>query len=506
MKNNKINWVLFWLIAVTTFIRGFAAAIINLGNDEVYYVNYARYFSLSYFDHPPMVGLIIRLFSFNLFFESDLFIRLGSILLGSLAIFLIYLIGKEVKNERTGLIAAILYAASLYGGIITSIFILPDTPQSVFWLGMLLLFIRILPNDPAKHNKQMLLAGLLTGLAIYSKYHSVFLWIGAGGYILLYNRGWLKSKYLYFSILISLFFVSLIYYWNYQNDFISFTFHEDRVSFFTAINPSGFIQEIVGELFYQNPIVYIVILISLVTFKKFNRHNLSKTNGRLLLFFSLPLWALVVFMSLFKDTLPHWSGPAFFSLIIIAAAYLDEKSKFLIPKIARFAFVFYLVVIVLGLSAINLGLYFDTVKGDRKITSQNDITLELFGWKQVNRGFQKIYDSHPELESTTLLGAKWYPASHIDFYVAHPQNLKMLVYGSINQIHQYYWINKIRGELQNGEDCWYITTERYFQDPEMYFKKSFETMQKIDTFTIYRRDKEVELIYVYYLKGYKSRN
>ncbi|RLD27143.1 MAG: hypothetical protein DRI54_01535, partial [Bacteroidetes bacterium] len=111
MISNKINRWLFWLIAATTFIRGFAAAVIHLGNDEVYYVNYARYFSLSYFDHPPMVGLVIRLFSFNLFFESDLFIRLGSVLLGSLAIYLIYLIGKEVKNERTGLIAAILYSA-----------------------------------------------------------------------------------------------------------------------------------------------------------------------------------------------------------------------------------------------------------------------------------------------------------------------------------------------------------------------------------------------------------
>jgi len=179
LNKTKINRWLFWLIAVTTFIRGFAAAVVHLGNDEVYYVNYARHFSLSYFDHPPMVGLVIRLFSFNLFFESDLFIRLGSVLFGSLAIYLVYLVGKEVKNERTGLIAAILYSASLYGGIITGVFIMPDTPQSVFWLGALLLFIKILPNDPGAHKNQMLWAGLLAGLAIYSKYHAVFLWVGS---------------------------------------------------------------------------------------------------------------------------------------------------------------------------------------------------------------------------------------------------------------------------------------------------------------------------------------
>ena len=504
MTSSKINRWLFWLIAATTFVRGFVAAVIHLGNDEVYYVNYARYFSLSYFDHPPMVGLVIRLFSFNLFFESDLFIRLGSVLLGSLAIYLIYLIGKEVKNERTGLIAAILYSATLYGGVITSIFIMPDTPQAVFWLSALLIFIRILPNQPSEHKRQMLLAGLLTGLAIYSKYHSVFLWVGAGAYILLFNREWLKSKYLYLSVLISLFFVGLIFYWNYQNDFISFTYHEERVSFFTAFNPSGLIQELAGELFYQNPIIYILILISLFTFKKNNRYSLSKANSRILLLFSIPLWALVVFMSFFQETLPHWSGPAFFALIIIAASYLDEKSKRFIPRVAQISFYFYILIIILGISAIKFGLYFNQVNNDVKVSSHQDVTLELYGWEQINSGFKNVKEKNPDLKSNTIIGTKWYPGSHIDFYIAQPQNMKMLLHGPLDQIHQYYWINKIRGELKPGEDAWFIATERYYHDPEVHFKNSFNTVESIDTITIYRMEKAVELAYVYFLKGYNE--
>jgi len=504
LNKTKINRWLFWLIAVTTFIRGFAAAVIHLGNDEVYYVNYARHFSLSYFDHPPMVGLVIRLFSFNLFFESDLFIRLGSVLFGSLAIYLVYLVGKEVKNERTGLIAAILYSASLYGGIITGVFIMPDTPQSVFWLGALLLFIKILPNDPGAHKNQMLWAGLLAGLAIYSKYHAVFLWVGAGAYILLYNRAWLMSKYLYYSVLISTFFTGLIFYWNYQNDFISFTYHEERVSFFTAFNPSGLIQELAGELFYQNPINYILIIVSLLTFKKLKRHNLSKTNSRLLFLFSLPLWALVVFMSFFQDTLPHWTGPAFFTLTIIAAAYLDEKSKSLIPKIVQYSFAVYLLIIVLGIGAINFGWYFNNNNDDIIASSKKDVTLELFGWKQVNEGFKNIRKDNPDLISNTIVGQKWYPASHIDFYVAHPQQMKMLVYGPLDQIHQYYWINQARGELMPGDNAWYITTSRYYRSPEGRIKGMFDTIEPIDTITVFRQNKAIELAYVYYLKGFKE--
>jgi 4-amino-4-deoxy-L-arabinose transferase-like glycosyltransferase len=451
-----------------------------------------------------MVGWVIRLFSFNLIFESDLFIRLGSVLLGSIATYLMFLIGKEVKNDRTGLIAAILYSASLYGGVITGIFIMPDSPQSVFWLAALLIFIKILPKDPAAFKYQMLLAGLLTGLAIYSKYHAIFLWVGAGTYILLFNRNWLKSKYLYFSVLISLFFVGLIFYWNYQNDFISFTYHEKRVSFFSTFRPSGLIQELMGELFYQNPINYILIIISLITFKKYNRFNLSKPNSRILLLFSLPLWGLVIFMSLFQDTLPHWSGPAFFALTIIAAANLDQKSNRFIPRIAWLSFGFYLLIIVLGISAIKFGLYFNQINNDVKVSSHQDVTLELFGWEQINHGFEKIKIEHPELKSNTIIGTKWYPASHIDFYVAQPQNMKMLVLGSLDQIHQYYWINEIRGELKPGQDAWYIATERYYQNPNEHFKTSFETVEPIDTITIYRAEKAVELVYVYYLKTYRS--
>lgn len=496
---------MFWLIATTTFIRGFAAAVINLGNDEVYYVNYAKYFSLSYFDHPPMVGIIIRIFSFNLLFDSDLFIRLGSVILGSFAIYLIYLIGREVKNPRTGLIAAILYASSIYGGIITGIFILPDTPQSVFWLGAMLVFIKILPAKPEANHKQMLLAGLLTGLAIYSKYQSVFLWVGAGAYILLFNRNWLKSKYLYLSVLISLFFVGLIFYWNYQNEFISFTYHEKRVSFFSAFNPSGLIQELAGELFYQNPINYVLIIISLITINKFNRHGLSISNQRLLLLFGLPLWVLVVFMSFFQDTLPHWSGPAFFALTVIAAAYLDEKSQSFVPKTARISFYLYLGIIVLGISAINFGLYFNQVNNDVKVSSHRDVTLELYGWKQINEAFSKIKLNNPTLQSNTIVSTKWYPASHIDFYIARPQKMKMILLGDLDQIHQYYWINKIKGGLKPGEDAWYIATERYYHDPEIYFNNYFETIEPIDTIMVYRQKKAIELVYVYYLKNYKGK-
>ena len=59
------------LISITTLVRCLIAATIGLGNDEVYYVTYAQHLEWNYFDHPPMVALLIRLTTFNLLFTSE---------------------------------------------------------------------------------------------------------------------------------------------------------------------------------------------------------------------------------------------------------------------------------------------------------------------------------------------------------------------------------------------------------------------------------------------------
>ena len=78
----------------------------------------------------------------TLLFDSELALRLGFIVSGSLSTWLLFLIGKEVKDERTGLLAAILYNTSIYGFVIAGLFIMPDGPLVLFWMVSLLYFIK----------------------------------------------------------------------------------------------------------------------------------------------------------------------------------------------------------------------------------------------------------------------------------------------------------------------------------------------------------------------------
>ena len=234
IKQQNINKSLLILLSLSFFVRAVLAMIIEFGNDEVYYWTYALYPDWSHFDHPPMVGLVMQLFSLNLTFTSEFALRLSSIIFMTINTVLMYLIGKEVKDKQTGFYAALLYTASIYSFVITGIFILPDTPLVLFTLLSTLHFTKYFKN---KGNRHIILAGLYSGLAMLSKYSGAFIWIGVGLYIILYARDELKKPSLYVSAFISLICLTPILIWNINNDFISFTFHGDRVGLFGEFHP-----------------------------------------------------------------------------------------------------------------------------------------------------------------------------------------------------------------------------------------------------------------------------
>ena len=147
IKQQNINKCLILLLCVSALLRGFLAYFLEFGNDEVYYWTYAKFPDCSHFDHPPMVGWFIQLFSCNLLFDSEFFLRLSSVVSMTLNTYLIYLIGKQVKNEQTGFYAALLYTASVYAFVITGIFILPDTPLGVFTLLAVMQFVKYFQDE-----------------------------------------------------------------------------------------------------------------------------------------------------------------------------------------------------------------------------------------------------------------------------------------------------------------------------------------------------------------------
>jgi len=503
-SNRKIYWTLGILLFLSAAARGFIAGFIELGNDEVYYWTYAKFPDLSHFDHPPMVGWVIQLFTLNLHFDKEIFLRLAAIVLGTLSTFIMFLIGKQIKNPITGLYAALLYTTSFYGFILCGTFILPDTPQVLFWLLTLYFLLRSLPDkDLTKKSRNMLfVAGITAGLALLSKYHSIFLMLGAFLYILFYNRKWFRAKETYGAFLTFILMFFPVIFWNASNNFISWTFHESRV----GITESGFqtiyfLTEIIGQFFYNNPVNVIIILFTFIALIR-KRNIIEKAYQRLLLLISIPMVLVFLTFSLFRSTLPHWTGPAYLGFVILAAAFLSgvkehDKRRYLFPWPIVLSLVFMVSVIIAAVGQIKQGWI------SLKRWKVDDVSTGLFGWKQLGEKFAPLAawdESHFLVKKgSPILTFRWFPAANFDYYVARPMNKDVYCFGKLERIHKYFWINKERGNLRKGSDAWYIALSDDYEDPVVLYGKDYDFIMPADTLVIVRGRDTIRKAYIYRL-------
>ena len=262
--SNKIyHQRLWWLLGISIMVKIILANLLELGNDEVYYYTYALQPDWNHFDHPPMVGWMIRLSTLNLHWLSDLSMRLGSIVSASLATILIFETGTIIKNDRAGFIAALFYNLSIYTSIIAGLFVLPDSPQLLFFTASIYLMSKWVVKPNLFKNLDWVLLGLCIGFATLSKVHGLYLWAGFGAFHLFHQSKTFKQPFLYLAGILSLLCLIPIVYWNIQNEFITYTFHSKRVAH-TSIHLDTFLQQVLGEFVYQNPLVYIAVCLFVV--------------------------------------------------------------------------------------------------------------------------------------------------------------------------------------------------------------------------------------------------
>lgn len=495
-------------------VRLLVASHIGLGNDEVYYYTYALHLQKNYFDHPPAVAWLIRIFTGNLYFQQEVFLRLGAIVFAAMGTWLSFAIGKRIRNEATGFYAALLYASSIYCSIIAGTFILPDSPQIVFWLASLLAMLTIVDayqlNGKATYS-QWLLFGTLAGVCIMCKVHGIFLWAALGAYMLFYERKMFLHPGFYLAVVLTAIIISPIITWNIDNHFITWRYHSERVEVHQfELNTDGFIQAVVGQIFYNNPFNVCIIVFALVVMRK--AKLLPAHTSRLLLFAGLPMVGFVTGISLFRDVLPHWSGPGFLTLSFIAAAFLDAKISSLHPArvfsgLLKAAMVFIAVLVTAGVTAINV--YPGTV-GSKQAANLGDadFTLDMYGWAQFGQDFtawQSNAIANKQLPAgLPIVCNKWFPAAHIQYYVARASNNAVIGLGNMNDLHQYVWLNHYQQPLTPGQDALCIMPSNIAADPQLAYGVYFSAVQPLYQFTSFRSGKAVRYFNVYLLKGYKG--
>jgi len=505
-----------WVIAIATLVRLWFAAAMELGNDEVYYWAYAAFPDWSHFDHPPMVGWIIQLFTLNLRLDSEVFIRLAAVVSAAIATWLMYVIGRRLGGERAGLFAAILHTSTVYGSVLAGIVILPDAPLVVFWLLALGLLLEALPAQEIgpREKRLVLFAGVAIGLAMLSKYQGMFLGVGAVLYVLAYDRRWLREPVLYGSMALAALVASPILVWNLKNGFISFTYQGGRVAPGLSLRLDYFGTELAGQVLYQNPLTWLLIAAAVLAIVRGAR-VVDRPHLRILLLNALPLWVSFTGFSLFRSTLPHLTGPSYLPLILLAGVYWAGRSGG--PEKQGFAAVPWrlnasIILLVVMLAAMTMAIRFipqglgreepETRRGE------GDPTMDMYGMDQVRAGVEEILAADVRAgrmsPDAAIMSYRWFPAAHIDHYVATPLGRRLLAAGSLDAVHKYWWINQRREPLRVGDDAYYVAVSNWYSDPEESFGRLFQSIEPPDTIWVEREGAHVKNAFVYRLLGYNG--
>jgi hypothetical protein len=169
---------------------------------------------------------------------------------------------------------------------------------------------------------------------------------------------------------------------------------------------------------------------------------------------------------------------------LTACYFTKQKDKTIIdknimPRPILFANALLAAIIITGMALVNF-LPGTLGKKDKTLYGEGDFTLDMYGWKKSVPDFSKIIDGDIKnglvKPGAVIICNKWFPAAHIDFYVALPLHKDLVAIGDTNDIHQYAWINTQRKTLQPGDDAYCIVPSNYYADVQKIYAAHFATI------------------------------
>lgn len=494
-----------WLLILGfSLLRFVLAGIMELGNDESYYWLYSKQLQWNYFDHPPLVAIGIRIFTFNLLLEEqELFVRLSSIVSCMLASWFVYKAVTQISTARAGWFAVILYNISFYTSLVGGVLVMPDSPQLLWWTFSMWMLARIWTND--RDWKSWLLLGLGSGLCIMSKVHGIFIWTGIGMFAVFSGREWLRQPRFYAALLLAVLIASPLLFWNIHYDFITWRFHSERVDIAQSIQKKdSFWMELLGQILINNPINFALMMMAV--YASWTQRGATHPVIKLYHYIGVPMAAVFLFISIFRDIWPHWSGPAYTTLIPVTAIWLADRSRLMFPLSLRWGTILFILFTISWPLAVE---FYPGTFGSKDHLQQGkgDVSLDRYGWEEAGEDFVAFYSSEQALgkmpADAPVVCSSWWGA-HFEYYFCNPADIPVIGLGRISDLHQYSWLNEKRLAQANLQQAYCILASIEYAEKEHRLYDYYDKVELARTIPIYRNGKLAQLFYVYRLSGWKQ--
>jgi 4-amino-4-deoxy-L-arabinose transferase-like glycosyltransferase len=347
------------IILVSAAIRVIVTSQMGIETDSTYSAVISRQWSWSYFDHPPMHYLFIRL---SRMFGSDfgLAVRLPFLLLFAGSTWLLFRLTAIASGERAGLWAAIAFNLCGIFTLAYSHFLVPDGPLFFFLLlaARLLAPVLLAEGEHPSADLHWIGAGLAGGGALLSKYSAVFFFAGVFLFLLTSkpHRHWFARRGPWIAAALSALMFLPVIWWNWQHDWASFAFQGRRAVPASGGNVLLLLESIGLQMLFLLPWFYIPMA---YVFLKALIQGPSRPAHWFFVCLAMPV---IVFplLSIFSRGLPHWTLPGWlfvFPLLGAEIVQLNSAWQARARQTAVRTAVFLLVVAGLLVAEARSGLY-----------------------------------------------------------------------------------------------------------------------------------------------------
>ena len=367
------------LIVSFQLLRLAILPFMGLMPQDAYYYFYGQHLDWSYFDHPGMIGYLLRVAT-DLFGSTVTVVKMTDFTVSSLSIWVFYSLSKNFLSPTKLWIAMLLSSSSILWSML-SLNSTPDVPLVLFWILSLWSLEKALFKARFHH---WLLAGIWMGLAFNSKYTAILLPFGLMLFLLLSptQRKHLLKPGPWLCLILFAAVAYPVYYWNAQNDFVSFAFQSTGRS--SSVSDFGFKPKLLGGFIAtQMALVFPVAFLTLIVlcYKYLKRIVISwKLPSDKTLFlgaFFLPTFLGFMLLSPFYWIKINWLVPSYISGFILLAYFF--KSKWVRSQIIISIVIHFLILI-------ELTTYIVPIRSDDA----------WWGWEALSKEVSELRTNYPD--------------------------------------------------------------------------------------------------------------
>lgn len=300
-NNHRLLFYFSWII-----LGLYQSGLTELQDDEAYYWVYSKFLSWGYFDHPPMIAVLIKMG--YAIFPNALGVRLFPLLLNVLSLVIIEKLLVK-KNPILFYTIALSVAAIQVMGFAA----VPDIPL-IFFTALFFWCYKKFVNNLSFLNSVLL--GVSIALLFYSKYHAVLVVI----FTLLSNIRLFTKYQVYVAGMIALLLFAPHLWWQYQHNWVSFRYHlfESNVNAYKLSFTGDYI---LGQLLLPGPVAGFILLPAAFLYKPIDK------TGNALRYTMIGIYAFFLLSSFRGKVEANWTSPVLVSLMVFSHQFLYDKFR-----------------------------------------------------------------------------------------------------------------------------------------------------------------------------------